>query len=55
VPCAEVRAVGLGRPFGTSPSTVVLDGERHAVETDGMDEAVVALDRALQLAVALAR
>jgi hypothetical protein len=35
--------------------TVVLDGERHEVETDGTEEAVIALDRALQLAVAEAR
>jgi hypothetical protein len=35
--------------------TVVLDGERHEVETDGVEEAVIALDQALQLAVAEAR
>ena len=35
--------------------TIVLDGERREVETDGTEAAVTALDQALQLAIAEAR
>jgi hypothetical protein len=48
-------ATGMRITKAVQTWTVVLDGERREVEADGTEDAVVALDQSLQLAVAEAR
>ncbi len=48
-------ATGMRITKAVQTWTVVVEGERHEVEADGTEDAVVALDQSVQLAVAEAR